>query len=203
MYRILKRISDILISGLLLIILLPVFLLLTLLIYLTSGFPVLFQSVRIGKDGRQIIIYKFRTMINIDERQYLKNLISGNLGPKRGNIKAKMENDPRITNVGRFLRKYGLDEIPQLVSILKGEMSLVGPRPRLLYEVYHFSERQKVILTVKPGLTGLSQMARGGYNNFEDLINLDIEYIKKRSIFIDLKILIKTVLKTISGRAAY
>lgn len=203
MAKLLKRTLDILVSGLLLLIFFPFIIMISLLIYFTSGSPIFFRSVCVGKDGDQIFLYKFRTMIQVNEHQYLTKLMTGKLGPSKGNISLKMRNDPRITGIGRFLRKYMLDELPQLINVFHGEMSIVGPRPALPYEVDHYLAWQKERLTVKPGLTGLAQVLIRDKWNFEEIMTLDIKYIREWSLFLDFKILYKTVYKILSGRGAY
>ena len=189
-YRIAKRLLDIAVSLLLLILLLPLLSLIALAILILDSGPVLYQWKVVGKGGRPFTGYKFRTMVA--EADKLKNeLLSSNemSGPV-----FKMEKDPRITLVGKYLRKYSLDELPQLWSVLRGHMSLVGPRPPLQTEYEQFTDWQKQKLLVKPGITCLWQISgRSTVKDFDRWIELDLEYMQRRSFSNDLKILFKTV----------
>ena len=191
-----KRIIDIIISTVLLIILLPIFICIILLVKVTSKGPLIYKWHVIGKDGKPFTGYKFRTMIlNAD---YLKtSLLKSNemTGPV-----FKMTNDPRITRVGKFLRKYSLDELPQLWSVFKGDMSLVGPHPPLQSEWSHFEDWHKRKLSVTPGLTCLWQVnGRNKINKFDDWVKMDLEYIDNWNIWLDIKILLKTIPTIING----
>jgi len=196
---IIKRIIDIGVSLALIIILLPVFIIIMLIIYFQDGFPVLYKWEIVGYKRKPIVSWKFRTMVkNADELK--KDLLQNNemTGPM-----FKLTNDPRILPVGHFLRKYSLDELPQLLSVLKGDLSLVGPRPPLQYEFKEFDLWHRRKLSVKPGLTCLWQISgRNRINNFDDWAKLDLEYIDNWSIWLDIKILLKTLPVVLSGKGA-
>jgi len=193
----LKRLLDIALSALLLIILFPLLLLIALAVKLSSAGPVLYPWQVMGKGGVPFVGYKFRSMYR-DADQRKAELLSANemSGPV-----FKMTNDPRITGVGRILRKYSLDELPQLWNVLKGDMSLVGPRPPLQSEYAHFSEWQKRKLMVKPGLTCLWQVSgRNQIKDFDEWIRLDLQYIAQWNLALDLLIIIRTIPVIIFGR---
>ena len=187
---ILKRILDIFISIFLLIVLLPVFTILIILIKVSSKGPIFFKWNVIGKDGKPFTGYKIRTMIpNAD---YLKADLLGS-NEMSGPV-FKMTDDPRITKVGKILRKYSLDELPQLWSVLKGDMSLVGPRPVFPHEWKKYEEWHKRKLSVTPGMTCLWQVnGRNKVHNFDEWVKLDLEYIDNWNILLDFKILLKTI----------
>lgn len=188
---------DIAVSAATLVVLLPLFLLIALVIKLTSEGPV-FYSWRVVGEGRcPITSYKFRSMYkDADKRK--ADLLAHN---EMGGPVFKMSNDPRITRVGRFLRKYSLDELPQLWSVLKGDFSLVGPRPPLQTEFEQFSDWQKQKVSVKPGLTCLWQVnGRNEISNFDDWVRLDLRYIREWSLALDFKILLKTIPAVILGK---
>jgi lipopolysaccharide/colanic/teichoic acid biosynthesis glycosyltransferase/glycosyltransferase involved in cell wall biosynthesis len=191
-----KRISDIVVSGLLLIILLPLFLVLAAAVKLTSRGPVFYRWQVVGKGGRRFTGYKFRSMhSNADELKKQLESLNEMSGPV-----FKLTNDPRITKVGGFLRRYSLDELPQLYSVLKGDMSLVGPRPPLVSEYLRFTEYQKQKLAVKPGITCLWQVnGRNGIRDFDDWVRLDLDYIRRWSLRLDLWILMKTAAEVFAG----
>lgn len=191
-YRIGKRIFDCLCSFISLIILWPVFLVIGAAIYIDDphGCP-LFQQQRAGKDGKLFTMYKFRTMVN--GAQAMK-LAMKDLNEMDGPV-FKVKNDPRITRVGRFLRRTGLDELPQLYNVLKGDMSFVGPRPPLPEEVECYTEYQKQRLNVLPGLTCTWQiMPERNDIAFRDWVEMDLDYIEHRCFLLDLKLILKTPL---------
>lgn len=191
----LKRVFDLVISAVLLVILSPLFLLIALSIRLSSAGPVLYEWNVVGKNGRPFRGHKFRTMVqNADE---LKAMLL-DLNEMRGPV-FKLKDDPRITPVGRVLRKFSLDELPQLWSVLKGDMSLVGPRPPLESEYAHFSDAQKGKLAIKPGMTSLWQVS-GKPNDFDEWVRLDLEYIDRWSLWLDLQILFKTTFVVLTGK---
>lgn len=191
-----KRVLDISISGLLLVLLAPLFLLLAVIVKLTSRGPVLYRWQVAGKRGRPFTGYKFRSMYsNADE---LKNQLES-LNEMSGPV-FKLTNDPRITRVGGFLRRYSIDELPQLYSVLKGDMSLVGPRPPLVSEYLRFTEYQKQKLAVKPGMTCLWQVnGRNNVKDFDDWVRLDLDYIRRWSLRLDFWILMKTAAEVFAG----
>ncbi len=173
-----KRILDLIISVAGLAFLLPAFILLSALIKLDNKGPVFFRQQRVGRDGRHFAIYKFRTMVVDAENQ--------------GSGMVVKEKDPRITRIGRLLREYSLDELPQLINIFKGEMSLVGPRPTLAYQVEKYNQRQMLRLSVQPGLTGWAQVNGRSSLSWPERIELDLWYIESWSLWLDLKVLLKT-----------
>jgi lipopolysaccharide/colanic/teichoic acid biosynthesis glycosyltransferase len=177
-------------SATLLFLLSPVFLVLAVAVKLSSPGPIFYRWRVVGKSGRQFVSYKFRSMVaNADA---LRSELTS-LNEMRGPV-FKMTRDPRVTKVGSWMRRYSLDELPQLYSVLKGDMSLVGPRPPLVTEYAQFTEFQKQKLAVKPGMTCLWQV--GGRNQVSDLdewVKLDLEYICNWSLYLDLKILLQTV----------
>lgn len=193
---IIKRLFDAVVAFILLIVLSPVILLIALAIRITSGAPVLFKWQVVGKHGQPFTGYKFRTMVVGADRikEELLHLNEMNGGPV-----FKMKADPRITPIGRILRKYSLDELPQLWSVLKGDMSLVGPRPPLQSEFEQFTESQKQKLSVQPGMTSLWQV-RGKPQDFNEWVRLDLEYIDQWSLWLDFKILVQTALVVLTGK---
>lgn len=217
-YYYLKRVLDILISLLMLLGLFPLLLIIAALIKLDSCGPVLFRQVRVGaqrrvKNGRvcwepaEFTIYKFRTMVNnADEslhREQVRAFVDGKLlRTERGWVEAKIRNDPRVTRCGHFLRKFSLDEIPQIINILRGEMSIVGPRPVPPYEAALHKDHHRERLTVLPGMTGLWQITGRGHADFEEMIALDIEYAQSCSLQLDLKIMFLTIPAALSGLGA-
>lgn len=197
-YQIAKRIFDILICVGSLPIVLPVALFLALLVWLDDPGPVLYRQRRTGKGGNRFTMYKFRTMVkDADALKETYAHLNELTWPD-----FKISDDPRITRVGRFLRKSSLDELPQIYNVLKGEMSLVGPRPTSFdvstYSLWH-TERLEVI----PGITGLWQISGRSDVDFNERLRLDIEYIENQSFLLDLKILILTVLVVFDRRGAY
>ena len=189
-YSIAKRTLDIILSLLALIVLFPVLLLVTIAISIEDGGKPFFTQERTGKDGRVFKMYKFRTMIK-NAPQLHEQLLSQNEmdGPA-----FKMTNDPRVTKLGKILRKHGIDELPQLVNIIKGDMSIVGPRPLPVYEQDLCDEYQDQRLLVKPGLVCYWQSSpRKNTMPFDEWIELDLKYITERSLITDLKVIISTV----------
>ena len=182
-----KRLLDILCSFLLLVISIPLFFIIAILIKIDSKGPAFFLQKRCGKDGREFNMYKFRTMVKDAEtlKKRLKNEMDGPM--------FKLKNDPRITWLGRILRKLSLDELPQLLSVLKGEMSLVGPRPLADEEMVGDDIWREIRLSVRPGMTGLWQIMGRDSGKFSDWITYDTEYVQKRSLFMDIKILFLTI----------
>jgi exopolysaccharide biosynthesis polyprenyl glycosylphosphotransferase len=187
--RVIKRLFDILISLCGLIILSPLFLLIAILIKLDSEGPVFVALERVGQKGKIFKLYKFRSMIK-DAHQFKKLLLPYN--ERKGPL-FKMKNDPRITRIGRFIRKWSIDELPQLFNVLKGEMSLVGPRPHEPEEVAQYQKWHKQLLTIKPGITGLAQISGRSELPFDEEAKLDIFYIENWSFLLDLLILFKTI----------
>lgn len=196
----LKRLFDILISALLLVVLSPLFLTLGLWTKLDSRGPVFFKQMRVGKNGVSFSMIKFRSM-RVDAEQLrdqldTKNEVSG--GPA-----FKLKEDPRVTRSGRWLRKYSLDELPQLWNVLRGDMSLIGPRPPLPDEVALYTNYHWRRMDVLPGMTGLWQVSGRSDLNFDEWIDLDIQYIERWSLALEMKILLKTIPVVIKGTGAY
>lgn len=191
-----KRLLDVSISLLLMILLSPMLLLLALLIKYTSPGPVLYPWRVVGKNGRPFVGFKFRSMVvDADERKAELAKLNEMTGPV-----FKLTNDPRVTPVGHWLRRYSLDELPQLYSVFIGDMSLVGPRPPLQSEYSQFTTLQKQKLSVKPGMTCLWQVqGRTNINDFADWVRLDLEYIERWSLVLDMKILLRTASVVVSG----
>jgi len=193
-----KRLLDGLLSAISLILLSPFILVIAILIKLDSPGPVIYRHVRIGKDGKPFNLYKFRSMsVGGDDKgylEYLKQLIESDQGDSRNGIPyRKMDGDTRITRVGGFLRTYYLDELPQLWNILKGEMSLVGPRPHVQFEVNYYTSEQRRRLSVSPGATGVWQVEGKEECTFNELIALDLDYIDNWSLRHDIQIMLKTM----------
>ena len=208
--RAIKRIVDIVGSSLALMALGWLFLGITILIRLTSKGPALFRQSRIGLHGKQFTFLKFRSMrVNNDaaiHREYVTQFISGKAGlHSNGHTGVfKITQDPRVTAVGRFLRKTSLDELPQLINVLKGNMSLIGPRPPIPYEYerYDLWHRRRVVET-RPGITGLWQVSGRSRTSFDEMVRLDLLYTKNWSLWLDLKILLDTPRAVLSGDGAY
>jgi len=195
-----KRTGDILLSSVALFILSPILLLIALLIKLTSQGPVFYRWKVVGLNKKPFTGYKFRTMVeNADEIK--KKLLAKN--EMNGPV-FKIKDDPRVTRIGRFLRKYSLDELPQLWSVLKGDMSMVGPHPPLQTELYRFEDWHRRKLSVKPGITCLWQInGRSNIRDFDKWVKMDLEYIDNWSLWLDFKILLKTIPAVLLGRGAY
>jgi exopolysaccharide biosynthesis polyprenyl glycosylphosphotransferase len=202
-----KRIADIAGSALLILLLSPLFLLIAIIIKCTSRGPVLFRQTRVGRHGRHFTFLKFRSMKAGNDpsihEAYCRQLIQGKAEKHKdenGNNVFKMTDDPRITSIGRFIRKTSLDELPQLWNVIRGEMSLVGPRPPIPYEVscYDFWHKRRV-LEVKPGMTGLWQVRGRSRTTFDEMVRLDLRYAHKWSLWLDFKILLQTPFAVLKG----
>lgn len=187
-YIILKRTLDIICSIIGLTILSPIIVVVAILIKLESKGPIIFSQKRVGLNGKEFNMYKFRSMIQnaeeLKEKLAKQNEMSGPM--------FKIKDDPRVTKVGKFIRKTSIDELPQLINVLKGEMSLVGPRPSLPKEVAKFERWMLKRLEVKPGLTCYWQVSGRNNIDFEDWMRLDLQYIEERSFLLDLKLIFKT-----------
>ena len=196
---VLRRALDLLVSAVALLLLLPILAVIALLVRLDSPGPVLFVQRRVGRYGREFPVFKFRSMY-VDAEQRLDALLGAN---ERTGPVFKMRQDPRVTRVGRVLRKYSLDEVPQLLNVLRGEMSLVGPRPALPREVALYSPEQTLRLSVTPGLTGLWQVSGRANLSFEESMALDLEYIHRQSFALNVVLLARTVPAVLTGHGAY
>lgn len=198
-YEFFKRATDLVVASLLILLFIPIIPVVIILIKLDSPGPILFKQRRIGKNGKSFDFYKFRSMVNGAENviDALRPL-SGVDGPV-----FKIKEDPRVTAVGRFLRRSSLDELPQLINVLRGEMSIVGPRPNLPSEVSQYQPWQRKRLEVTPGITCFWQIAGRSHIGFQEWMRLDLEYVRKRSYLTDLKIMLKTVPAVIARKGAY
>lgn len=194
-----KRALDVVVSLSALCVLSPLLVVLSLMVWSTSKGPVLYRQVRVGELGRPITMRKFRSM-RVDAERHLQELASQN---EAGGPLFKLRADPRVTWVGRWLRRFSLDELPQLLNVLEGSMSLVGPRPALPHEVAQFSPHERQRLLVKPGLTGLAQVSGRSDLAWEESVRLDLHYVEHCSAALDLRILIRTVPAVLSARGAY
>ena len=209
--RIVKRVIDILGASVGLLVLSPLMLAAAAVIKATSPGPIIFRQVRLGLKGIPFTFYKFRSMYRDADyrihRDYVTSLISdkstADAGATGSKTWAKLSDDPRITPIGRLLRNTSIDELPQLFSVLKGDMSLLGPRPPLPYEVEKYKAwHLRRILETKPGISGLWQVESRGQSTFDEMVRLDLRYIRQWSLMLDLKILVKTVLVVIRRTGA-
>jgi exopolysaccharide biosynthesis polyprenyl glycosylphosphotransferase len=197
--RIAKRVFDFTAALFLLILLAPVMVLIAILIRIDSHGPAIFRQTRCGKDGKPFTFLKFRGMVNNAE-----SLLPGieHLNEAQGPI-FKIREDPRITRVGKFIRRTSLDELPQLFNVLKGEMSLVGPRPPIPSEVLKYEPWQRNRLLATPGLTGLWQVSGRSELSFDEMVRLDIDYIEQWNLRLDISILFRTVAAVAKSEGAY
>src|SRR5437773_9097247 len=194
-----KRIMDVALSGIALLFLWPLLLVIAVAVKFESPGPIIYRSLRAGKKGQRFVCYKFRTMV--DGADELKDSL------RRFNERRdpffKMADDPRVTRLGRFLRKYSLDELPQFWNVLKGDMSMVGPRPRPVDDCARYRPADHRRLDVKPGITGLWQVIARADPSFETCMKLDLEYMKRWSLSLDCKILLRTVPAVLAGEGSY
>lgn len=201
---IVKRSFDLLLCFVLVPILTPLMIIIGLIILLDSRGPALFKQKRIGKDGQPFTIYKFRTMYykfdDSSHRVFMKQYVNGQAGQKNGSFKPPLEK--QVTKVGRVLRKTSLDELPQLFNVLRGEMSIVGPRPNVEWEVQEYEPWHRERLWVKPGITGLAQINGRSAISFDTLARYDVEYVRNRSIRLDIEIIMQTVMTIIKKNGA-
>lgn len=188
-YDFVKRVFDIVCSLIGLIVLSPVFIIISILIKTTSEGPVFFAHKRVGKGGKTIKIYKFRSMVTNAE-ELIKQFTPEQKAEYEKNF--KLENDPRVTKVGKFMRKTSLDELPQLINILKGDISIVGPRPVMDVETKIYGNYRNMLLSVKPGLTGFWAANGRSHTTYTRRRAMEIYYVKNRSVLLDLKIIFKT-----------
>ena len=183
-----KRSLDICTALLVMLVLSPVLFVVAIAIKLTRRGPVIFKQKRVGKNGRPFMFYKFRTMkTEVDP-----------FGPS-----PKADSDPRLTKVGKFLREYSFDELPQLFNVLKGDMSIVGPRPLYMAQMAEWNERQKKRLLVKPGLTGLAQISGRGEVTHEAKLELDVRYVETANLWLDIKIILATITQVFKRKNIY
>jgi len=198
--KFLKSLIDMLLSGICLILLSPVFLIAALAIYLSDPGPVFYTAPRVGLNGKLFGFIKFRSMF-IQADKLKDTLLEQN--ESQDGVIFKMKNDPRVTKVGRVLRRFSIDELPQLINVLKGDMSLVGPRPPLPREVAEYTLEDRKRLHVKPGITCLWQVRGRSDIPFQQQVQLDLQYIRRNGIFKDILILLQTIPAVISGKGAY
>ncbi|MGD1048707.1 MAG: sugar transferase [Candidatus Krumholzibacteriaceae bacterium] len=209
--RFVKRSIDVVSASLVTVLGFPFFLAVALLIKLTSRGPVFYSQLRIGEQGEVFTLYKFRTMRQgVDDaihREFTRTFIEGRMSNSSLDEKApsvyKLTNDPRVTSIGNFLRKTSLDELPQFINILKGEMTIVGPRPPLQYELEYYEEWHKLRLEVKPGLTGLWQVSGRSSVPFNEMVKLDLYYIEHWTLLLDFKIMMRTIPVMLFGSGGY
>lgn len=188
MYRFLKRLFDFLAAGALLVILWPLLLAIAVAIRLADPGPALFHQERAGRHGKPFLMLKFRTMrLDVDP-----------FGPS-----PKSGQDPRLTRIGKFLREYSLDELPQLVNIVWGDMAFVGPRPLYVSQIAEWNARQRIRLLVRPGLTGLAQISGRGELTIEEKLELDVRYVEQAGVRLDARILLATFARVFAGQGIY
>lgn len=194
-----KRTFDVVVGTLMALLALPLILMIAAAIRLDTPGPIFFRQIRVGKNGKEFECYKFRSMVNnADELRHEVADLNESTGPL-----FKIRNDPRLTRVGRVIRRYSLDELPQLLNVLRGEMSLIGPRPNLPEEVAHYQEWMKKRLSVSPGLTGLWQVSGRSDLSFDEMVLLDIYYVENWSIGLDMSILLRSVPAVLRAKGAY
>jgi len=204
-----KRTLDVVLSALVLVVLLPLWLLIALLIKFSSPGPVFYRGTVIGKGGRSLRYYKFRTMRadsdNKAHKEWLEKFVKEDAAFSQdasGKQVFKVVNDPRITSVGRYLRKLSLDEVPQMINVLLGDMSLVGPRPPVPYEYEHYDDVARQRVSVTPGITGLYQVTARSQVGFSGMLAIDLEYIRTRTFRGDIMIMLKTPWVMLTGKGA-
>lgn len=208
--RFVKRASDLLIAGAALLVLSPIMILIAIIIRLESRGAIFFRQERVGMDGRIFLCYKFRSMFadadeSIHREAYKKNIEGdegANAGDENAPVFGKVKDDPRVTKVGKMIRRTSLDELPQLLNVFKGDMSVVGPRPPIPYEVERYELWHRKRLEMKPGITGLWQVSGRNRLKFEEMVRIDIYYIENWSLFLDLKIILLTLPAVLRGDGA-
>lgn len=198
-YQVIKRISDIILSLVGIVLLSPVFLIIAIVVRMDSKGPIIFGHQRVGKNMRNIKIYKFRTMFE-NSKEIFESFSEEQ--KQEYYINFKLDNDPRVTKVGEFLRKTSLDELPQLLNILKGDMSIVGPRPIVEKEIPKYGVYAKIVFSVIPGLTGYWQANGRSDTTYDERVQMDMYYIKNRSLLMDFKIILKTFISVIKKEGA-
>jgi lipopolysaccharide/colanic/teichoic acid biosynthesis glycosyltransferase len=204
----LKHSVDALLSLIIFIVQLPLFLAISLAVKLDSSGPIFYQAQAVGKNGKIFQMYKFRSMVeDADEcvhKEFVTRLIKGEICSNGDESQPlKITDDSRVTRVGKFIRKYSLDELPQLINVIKGDMSLVGPRPCLPYEYENYKKWCKKRVSVRTGITGLWQVTGRSSVSFEDMVLLDLYYIYNRSLTLDFNILFETLFVVFSKKGAY
>jgi lipopolysaccharide/colanic/teichoic acid biosynthesis glycosyltransferase len=198
-----ERTFDLVIASLLLLLLSPLMIVIAIMIRLTSAGPALFRQERIGWRGSAFVMFKFRTMFrdndDSEHRAFVSSMLNGEVAGAEGGV-YKLTRDPRVTGVGRVLRKTSLDELPQLFNVLRGTMSLVGPRPALPWEVELFDPRYRARFDVRPGITGLWQVSGRNTLTMPQALELDVAYVRRRTLGLDTVILLKTIPAVIAAR---
>lgn len=203
-----KKLVDITMTLIFFPVLLVIYPLILIIIYISDGFPGLYKQQRVGKNGKSFLLYKFRTMDALSsddvhqehyEKLSEKEKIEPSLTPSKP---IRIENDDRITNIGNFLRKTSLDELPNLINVLRGEMSIVGPRPLVQYESNLYGDYQKIRNTVKPGITGLAQIQGRLDLSLQERLYWDLEYVETRNTLMDLKIIFLTFYYVVTRKGA-
>jgi lipopolysaccharide/colanic/teichoic acid biosynthesis glycosyltransferase len=212
-YELAKRILDLIVALSVLVLFSPLWVSIAIVIRLTSSGPALYCQRRVvGRGGREFTVYKFRTMFDKNDDTLHKHAIARFLDgqpldvvEKDGVQKPvyKLTHDPRVTRFGRILRKTGLDEVPQFINVVRGDMSVVGPRQPLYYEYERYDERQRHRLDVLPGITGLYQVTARSRATFEEMVEIDLDYIRRRSFWLDLKIIVVTPWVMLTGKGAH
>ena len=201
----LKRLFDIVFAAFAILVTLPIMIPIIILIKLTDKGPVFFKQKRVGYGGKEFYIYKFRSMYPDAEKRLKEILERDPEARKEWETTFKLKNDPRVTPVGKFLRKTSLDELPQFFNVLKGDMSVVGPRPVVKEELEKFyKDKAKYYLSVKPGVTGYWQVeGRSDVQDYKERVEMDVWYVKNRSFWLDIKIILKTIWVMLTGKGAY
>ena len=194
-----KRVIDVILASIALILLSPLFAIIAIAIKIDSKGPVFFEHKRIGKNGKIIKLYKFRSMV-INAEELIKSFTPEQMKEWKENF--KLQNDPRITNVGKFLRKTSLDELPQIVNIIKGDLSIIGPRPVIEEELEKYGENKEKFLSVTPGLTGYWQANGRSSTTYEQRMEMELYYIDNLSLKMDIKVFFKTILSVVKKEGA-
>jgi len=198
LYKFVKRLSDIILSGAALLVLSPVFLVTAVAVRAEDGGPVFFVQPRAGKDMKTFKMYKFRCMY-VDADEKMKELMKSN---EQTGHAFKIKNDPRITKVGKFIRKFSIDELPQLINIIKGDMSIVGPRPILPFQMEECNVYERQRLAVQPGLTCYWQISGRADIKWDEWVELDLDYIEDMGLWTDIKMILKTIPAVFMGKGA-
>jgi lipopolysaccharide/colanic/teichoic acid biosynthesis glycosyltransferase len=203
LYESIQRILDLAVASAVLVVLSPFWLVLAILIKMTSAGPVIHSVPAVGRHGRPFHFFKFRSMVVADDsvhRHWIREFVLRDLPYSDGHF--KVIRDPRITRVGRFIRLVSLDEVPQFVNVIRGEMSVVGPRPPVEYEFELYDHHKKRRLMVRPGITGLYQVTARSKVPFSKMLEIDLDYISRRSVWLDLQIMLRTAVVMATGRGA-
>lgn len=198
-----KQYLDQIIGVVLLLVSSPFFLIIAIFIKLSSPGPVIFTQLRLGKNRKPFRFYKFRTMYDDAEKKFPKLYEYKYSKKEIKTMQFKIKNDPRLTKFGKYLRKTSLDELPNLINVIKGEMTFIGPRPEIPEMLKYYSKYQILKFSVKPGITGYAQVNGRGLLTFQETISQDLQYIKDQNFLTDLKILAKTLIVVIKGLGAF